>query len=96
MPDDSIFEHGLVLNVSKQVVPQRWEVYGRGSYIWGDYRDPWDAALGVNFFPFPGNRQIRMNGDLAFIYKTPVGSPTYPWQVGMEGTALNAALEVLF
>jgi hypothetical protein len=96
VPDDSIFEHGLVLHVSKQVVPQRWEVYGRGSYIWGDYRDPWDAALGVNFYPFQGNRQIRLNGDLAYIYKTPVGSPTYPWQIGMEGTAFNAALEVLF
>ena len=96
VPDDNIFEHGLVLNASKQVVPQRWEIYGRGSYIWGDFRDPWDAALGVNFFPFEGNRNIRVNGDLAYIYKTPIGASTYPWQVGMKGTVFNAAVEVLF
>jgi hypothetical protein len=93
---NGVWDQTFVLNVGKFIVPQKIEGYFRGSYIWGESRDPWDAAVGLNWFPVDGNRNIRLNGDAAYIYKTPVGANSYPWQIGMTGVALNVNLEVLF
>jgi hypothetical protein len=91
-----VWDQVITANAGYFVVPQKYEVYARGSYIFGELRDPWDFGVGVNWFPVKGNRNIRVNGDVAYVYRTPIGAQSYPWQVGMTGVALNANLEVLF
>jgi hypothetical protein len=91
-----VWDQTVQLNVGYFVLPKKAETYLRGSYIFGELRDSYDAALGVNWFPIDGNRNIRLNGDVAYLYRSPVGSQSYPWQVGITGFSLNANLEVLF
>lgn len=95
-PVSDLFDHGFQLQASMMVLPKRWQLYLSGSKIFGEYGDPYDVALGTNWFPKRGVRQIRLNAELLYLYRSPVGYTAVPFAVGGKGTVFNTNLEFTF
>ncbi len=80
---------------SAMLVPERWQTYLSGSQIFGEYGDPWDVGLGVNWFPF-GVREFRLNAELLYLKDSPVGYYSVPYIVGADGTVFYVNTELRF
>ena len=50
----------------------------------GQYGDPYDVAVGINWFPFH-RRDLRVNVMGLYTYRSPVGYTAYPVPVGATG-----------
>ena len=55
-----------------------------GSKIFGEYGDPWDLAVGVNWFPLK-RRELRVNVQGLYLEDSPVGYASVPFIVGGNG-----------
>ncbi|MEM1411877.1 MAG: hypothetical protein AAGH19_05905 [Pseudomonadota bacterium] len=95
VPVDEDKSHGYQVQASAMVVPRLWQLYLAHSKVYGDYGDPWDAALGVNWFPYK-NSQFRVNGELLYLDRSPVGNYSAPYIVGGNGLVYYANLEYRF
>ncbi|MGE6334871.1 hypothetical protein [Stenotrophomonas sp. NPDC077659] len=80
---------------SMMVVPKRLQVYANASKVFGEFGDPWDAGVGLNWWPY-GKRGFRLNGDLMYVKRSPIGSPFHPFSVGATGWTFNANAEIAF
>ena len=95
VPVDELKDHGFQLQASAMLVPKVWQAYLSGSKIYGEYGNPWDVALGVNWFPLE-NKQFRVNGEVIFIDDSPVGYFSVPYIVGADGTIFYVNTELRF
>ena len=77
------------------LVPRTWQVYLTGSKVFGEYGDPWDVSVGVNWFPYQ-SRQFRVNAELLHLKDSPVGNLSLPSIVGGNGTVFYANAELRF
>lgn len=84
-------DHGFQLQASAMVLPERLQVYVGGSKIFGQYGDPWDSRIGVNWFPF-SSQAFRWNNELGYYADGPVGGIAYPYQVGANGFLFQSNL----
>lgn len=84
IPKDKMFDNGLTLQASAMVIPKTLQLYASGSQIWGEYGDPYDLALGFNYFPFQ-RRDLRVNAMGLWVKNSPVGYTAYPVPVGGNG-----------
>jgi hypothetical protein len=66
------------------ILPKTLQLYLSGSKIFGEYGDPYDIALGVNYFPF-ARRDLRVNVMGLWVDRSPVGYTAYPVPVGGTG-----------
>ena len=89
-------DEGLQLLASAMVVPKKLQLYTTYSTIFGQYGDPTEVRLGFNFFPFKKTISTRLNGQVIFMNKSPVGGLAYPYAVGANGTIFNLDLELNF
>ena len=95
IPEDELFDHGFQLQTTYMFVPKTLQGYVAGSKIFGEYGDPWDTAVGVNWYPF-GHRLVRVNGELLYMKDSPIGYSSIPYQVGGDGTVFHANVEMKF
>jgi hypothetical protein len=95
IPVDDLFDHGFQLQTSYMFLPKSLQGYLAGSKIFGEYGDPWDTAVGVNWFPF-GHRLVRVNGELLYIKDSAIGYSSIPYQVGGDGLVFHTNLEMKF
>jgi hypothetical protein len=95
IPVSELEDHGFQLQASAMLVPRVWQLYLSGSKIFGEYGDPWDAALGLNWFPYE-TRQFRLNAELLYLERSPVGYFSVPYIVGGDGTVFYANAEYRF
>jgi hypothetical protein len=95
VPVDDLWDHGFQLQASTMLAPREWQLYVTGSKIFGEYGDPWEASVGVNWFPYK-SRQFRINGELLFLNDSPVGNLSLPSIVGGNGTVFYANAELRF
>ncbi|MBO9558367.1 MAG: hypothetical protein J7515_07240 [Caulobacter sp.] len=84
MPWTSLYDHGYSLQASAMVIPKTLQVYASGSQIWGQYGNPNDLALGINYFPLQ-RRDLRVNAMALWVKNSPVGYTAYPVPVGGNG-----------
>jgi len=84
MPFDRMFDHGFQLQGSAMLLPERLQAYVSGSKIFGEYGDPFDVALGVNWFPMT-RRELRVNLQGLYLDDSPVGYASVPFIVGGNG-----------
>lgn len=96
LPVDDLFDHGFQLQVSAMLLPKRLQLYVAGSKIRGEYGDPYDVALGTNWWPQHDNRRLRLNAELLYLYDSPVGYSSVPFALGGHGTVFNTNLEFSF
>jgi len=95
VPRDDLFDHGFQLQASYMFMPQLLEGYIAGSKIFGEYGNPWDTALGLNWYPMR-ERLLRVNGELLYMQDSAVGYSSIPYQVGGTGTVFTTNLEMKF
>jgi hypothetical protein len=95
VPDDQIFDHGTMIQVAHQIKPQKFELYSAYSYIWGQYNNPWEIAVGANYYP-KKTRNWRLNAMLNHVEQSPVSSQFGYYIGGQTGETLALAMDVLF
>jgi hypothetical protein len=90
----SQFDQGFQLQASMMAIEKRLQLYAATSKVLGGvYGNPWDARVGVNFFPW-GNRVFRWNTQLMYLYKSPVGYTSLTYNVGSTGWIFNTDFEM--
>jgi hypothetical protein len=95
IPVEELHDHGYQLQASMMVVPRKLQTYLALSKVFGEYGDPRDLAVGVNWFPLR-ERLLRVNAELLYLKNSPVGYSSVPFVVGGNGTMFYANLEMLF
>ncbi len=88
-------DHGFQLQASAMILPERLQVYLSGSKIFGQYGQPWDSRIGLNWFPF-ANQSLRWNNELGWYVDGPTGGIAYPYQPGANGFIFQSNLELAF
>ena len=68
------------------VVPRKWELYGRTSYIFGQFRNSYEYAPGIKWYPL-NNHRIYLVAEGLRIFKSPVSSILTPYNSGFNGWA---------
>jgi len=84
LPFNRMYDNGFQLQGSAMLRPQSLQGYVSGSKIFGEYGDPWDLALGVNWFPMK-RRELRVNVQGLLLNDSPVGYASVPSIVGGNG-----------
>ena len=90
-----LFDHGFQLQASMMAVPKTFQIYGGGSTIFGQYGTPWDYRIGVNWFPWK-NQVFRWNTEALYLYRSPVGYLSLPYNVGSKGWVFHSNTELAF
>jgi hypothetical protein len=84
LPKTHFYDQGFTLQASAMAIPRTLQLYASGSYISGEYGDPYDIALGLNYFPLK-RRDLRLNVMGLWVNNSPVGYTAYPVPVGGNG-----------
>jgi len=84
VPVTDLYDSGFQLQASAMVIPKTLMVYASGSKIFGKYGDPYDIAVGLNWYPF-NRRDLRVNMMGLYVNRSPVGYTAYPVPVGGDG-----------
>lgn len=91
----SIFDSGYFAQLSKFVVPNRLEAYGRTSYVLGDFGDGRETACGINWYLF-GARSARATLEIAELRDSPADQSRTAFVAGGSGTIVQAQLWTFF
>ncbi len=95
IPIDEISDYGFQLQGSKVLVPRKLQAYLGYSKIYGDNGEPWDASVGLNWFPFD-RKEMRINVQGLYLKDSPVGYSSVPFAVGGNGWAFTTDVIVAF
>ena len=95
VPVDDLYDHGFELQTSYMFMERKLQGYLAASKIFGEYGDPWDAAIGLNWFPM-NERLVRINTEFLYLNKSAVGYSSIPYQVGGDGPVFTTNVEMKF
>ena len=95
IPVTHLYDTGFQLQASTMLVPDRWQLYAATSKIFGEYGNPADLTVGLNWFPF-ARREMRVNMQGIYLRRSPVGGTSYPYIVGGNGWLFNTDFIVTF
>jgi hypothetical protein len=93
IPD--ITDHGYQLQASAMAVPKILQLYFGASQVFGRHGDPWEVRGGQNWYVMK-ERGIRLNTELMYVNRSPVGYTAYPYPVGAKGPVFHVNLEMNF
>jgi hypothetical protein len=94
-PDDEFFDHGFQLQASTMLLPKTLQLFGTGSVVFGEYGEPWDASIGLNWYPFK-RQEFRATTEVIYLDESPVGYASIPLVVGGKGPVFVTNLELIF
>ncbi len=95
IPVTSLSDHGFQIQGSTMLVPSELQAYLAYSKIFGDYGNPYDVSLGLNWFPF-SRKEVRLSLQGLYLDESPVGYSSVPFSVGAKGWAVTTDLIVAF
>lgn len=95
LPVDDFFDHGFQLQTSMMLLPKTVQIYNQGSYVFGEYGDPWEVSAGLNWWVFR-RRELRLNVEYLYNHRSPVGYFAIPQLVGGTGSIVHANVELFF
>jgi len=84
LPLDSTFDRGGELSASYFVDPKKVALYGRGSWVRGQFGDSSEYGGGVKWFFLPTER-LWVNTEVFRISKAPYSGAFTPYTAGMTG-----------
>lgn len=84
VPHTEIFDHGFEASLGYFLVPQTFELYGRTSGVFGEFRDSSEYAVGFNWHPWQ-NRGFRLITELNKVEDSPTSSIQTIYNAGMNG-----------
>jgi hypothetical protein len=86
LPIRSTFDHGFEFEASAFVVPKKWEVYGRTSFVFGQFGNSYEYAPGLKWYPLQDHRFWLVAEGLRIV-KSPTSSVITPYNSGFTGWA---------
>lgn len=95
VPVDELNDHGFQLQASAMLMPNTLQAYLSGSKIYGEYGNPWDAALGVNWYPFK-RKEFRLNTQALYMDRSAIGYAAVPYLVGGNGWVFTTDFVLAF
>ncbi len=99
LPVGEIVDRGFYVQGAFFPLPERLELYGATSQIFGDgdagFGDSSEYLVGLNFYPFD-TRDTRLNIQFMDVNKSPVGSTFGYYTAGQDGHTITAAYSLLF
>jgi len=95
IPVTELKDTGYQVQGSVMVVPKSLQAYLAYSRIRGEYGDPSDVSIGVNYFVF-GRREVRISAQALYLKDSPVGYSSVPFAVGGNGWVYTTDLVVAF
>jgi hypothetical protein len=84
LPLASTLDHGGELTVGQFVTPKKVMVYGRGSWVRGQFGNSHEVGGGVKWYFLPTER-LWLNGELFKIDHAPYSGAFTPYTAGMTG-----------
>jgi hypothetical protein len=84
LPLSSTTDHGAELTVGQFVTPKTVMVYGRGSWVRGQFGDSHEYGGGVKWYFLPTER-VWLNAELFQIDRAPYSGAFTPYTAGMTG-----------
>jgi hypothetical protein len=100
LPVRSVVDRGFYVQAAFYPVPHKLEIYGATSWVFGDkdagFDDPHEWLGGANWFFAPETRDIRLNGQLIYVDRSPVNSTFGYYTGGQKGPTAALAISVLF
>ena len=91
----SLYDDGFQLQASAMVIPHTLQGYVSGSQVLGQYGNPSDFRVGVNWFP-ANSQAIKWNAEYLLLNHSPVGALSLPYVVGGNGPVIYSSLQVNF
>jgi hypothetical protein len=82
IPIDSMFDHGFELSAAKFIIPKTLMAYGRGSMVFGEFRDSWEAGIGAKWYFLPTER-MWLNAELMRTVNVPYSGTFTPYTAGL-------------
>lgn len=95
IPVTHLFDQGFQVQASTMLVRDKLQFYLTGSEIIGQYGDPWDGTVGLNWYPF-SRREIHINAQGTYLWRSSVGGAAYPYIVGGTGWFFNTDFIITF
>jgi hypothetical protein len=95
LPISSIHDWGLDASLGCFLWRQVLELYGRSSFVIGEFRTSVEGAVGANWYPFD-TRQAWLNVEAIAIEDSPYGGGYYVYSAGQTGVLLQSQLLVRF
>jgi hypothetical protein len=93
IPD--ITDNGYQVQASAMAIPKTLQLYFGASQVFGRYGDQWEIRGGENWY-LVKERGIRLNGEVMYVNRSPVGYTAYPYPVGAKGPVVHLNLELNF
>jgi len=95
IPVTHLFDQGFQVQASTMLIRDRLQFYLTGSQVFGQYGNPWDGTIGLNWYPF-ARRAIHINTQGTYLWRSPVGGSSYPYIVGGTGWFFNTDFIITF
>ena len=95
VPISSQTDTGFQLQGSTMLLKDELQAYAAYSKIYGDYGNPSDLSLGINWFPL-ARRELRLNLQGLYLDDSPVGYSSVPFAVGGNGWVFSSDLILAF
>jgi hypothetical protein len=84
LPLSSTFDHGFELTAGHFVIPKTLELYGRGSAVFGQFRNSSEYGGGARWYFLPTER-LWLNAELIQVNHSPYGGAFTPYTTGLRG-----------
>jgi hypothetical protein len=99
LPVSSVADKGFYLQAAFYPIVKKLELYGATSFVFGDtsagFDTSWEVLGGANYFP-ADTRDVRLNGQIIGIDRSPVNSTFGYYVGGQKGVTLSLALSIAF
>ena len=95
LPVSAIRDFGFYVQLADMVVQKRFELYGATSYVIGPYGHPKEFLGGSNYYPW-NTRNIRMNAQLIYAFRSPVNSTFGFYEGGVTGPIFSFGVTALY
>ena len=84
IPVTNLYDTGFQMLLSGMLIQKELQAYVIGSAVFGQYGEPWDATMGLTYFPF-NFKQVRLNAEVIYMHHSPIGYTAVPYVVGGTG-----------
>jgi hypothetical protein len=95
LPVAAIVDKGFDFQTAYMLIPKTLMLYGWTSQLFGAFNNSWDAATGVNIYPFR-TRNVRLNANAIYVNYSAYGSLFGYYVAGQTGPTLSLAADVFF
>ncbi len=99
LPNSEIIDRGFYMQAAFYPIPQKLELYGITSQIYGDkdagFSNSSEYGIGLNWYPV-GTRNHRLNLQVLDVNKSPVSSTFGYYTGGMDGIVAATSFSIFF